>query len=242
MPGQAGDLPQVFSHLVRQHLIIDADDTLWENNIYFERAFQEFAEFLDHSTLNAEEVRGVLDEIELANQQTHGYGAENFGRNLLQCYQHLVEREISGADLERVMFFARRILDHPIELIEGVQETLRYLSGRHDLLLFTKGHPEEQKLKIDRSGLGPCFRHAAIVKEKDAASYAGLLQQCELDLKRTWMVGNSPKSDINPALELGLNAVYIPHDRTWSLERQPIRPGPGRLLILEKFSELRQYF
>jgi putative hydrolase of the HAD superfamily len=227
---------------VRQHLIIDADDTLWENNVYFERAFQEFVEFLDHSTLSAEEVRGVLDEIELANQETHGYGAENFGRNLLQCYQRLAEREISGADLERVRSFARRILEHPIELIEGVQETLRYLSGRHDVLLFTKGHPDEQKLKIDRSGLGPLFRHTAIVKEKDAASYSALVQQCALDPERTWVVGNSPKSDINPALEVGLNAIFIPHDRTWSLEKQPIRQGPGRLLILDKFSELRDHF
>ena len=227
---------------VRQHLIVDADDTLWENNVYFERALAEFVEFLDHSTLNADQIRAVLDEIELANRQTHGYGAENFARNLRQCYERLVERAISGADLERVMSLAHRILEQPVELIEGVAETLRYLHPRHDLLLFTKGHSEEQKLKIDRSGLAPYFRHTAIVKEKDVASYRGLVERCGLEPRRTWMIGNSPRSDINPALELGLNAVYIPHPRIWSLEAEEIRHGPGRLLVLQKFSALRSYF
>ncbi len=226
----------------RQHLIVDADDTLWENNVYFERAFAEFVGFLDHSRLAAEEVRAVLDEIELANRHTHGYGAENFGRNLQQCYQHLAEREISEADLEQVMGLARRILEQPLEPMPGVQETLPYLAARHDLLLFTKGHPEEQKLKIDRSGLGPHFRHTAIVKEKDLTSYRGLIEQCGLEPARTWMIGNSPRSDINPARELGINAVYIPHPQTWSLETEEIRHGQGRLLVLGSFSELRKHF
>ena len=227
---------------MRQHLIVDADDTLWENNVYFERAFQEFVEFLDHSRLTPVEVRAVLDEIELVNRQVHGYGAENFGRNMRQCYRRLAEREIAEVDLERVMGFARRILEQPVELLPGVEGTLQQLSARHDLLLFTKGHPEEQKLKIERSGLGPCFRHTAVVKEKDVASYRGLVQQCGLEPARTWMIGNSPRSDINTALELGLNAVYIPHPRTWSLETEEIRHGPGRLLVLQSFSELCKYF
>jgi putative hydrolase of the HAD superfamily len=124
----------------------------------------------------------------------------------------------------------------------GVQETLPYLAARHDLLLFTKGHPEEQKLKIDRSGLGPHFRHTAIVKEKDLTSYRGLIEQCGLEPARTWMIGNSPRSDINPARELGINAVYIPHPQTWSLETEEIRNGQGRLLVLGSFSELRKHF
>lgn len=227
---------------MKQHLIIDADDTLWENNVYFERVFEEFVEFLGHSTLTPVEIKAVLDEIELANRSTHGYGVENFARNLAQCYQHLAEREISAEDLERVMSLARRILDQPVELIEGVEETLRYLFGRHDVLLFTKGHPQEQRLKIERSGLAPYFCHAAIVKEKDTESYRQLLQRCGLDAGRTWVIGNSPRSDVNPALELGLNAVYIPHPRTWSLENEQLAAGPGRLIVLEKFSDLRNWF
>ena len=228
--------------LAPQHLIFDADDTLWENNVYFERAFDEFVEFLGHSTLAPAEVRNVLDEIELVNRETHGYGALNFGRNMRQCYERLAEREISQSDLDRVMSFAERILEQPLELIDGVRETIEELAARHELILFTKGHPEEQKFKIDVSGLAPYFRHTAIVKEKDPASFRGLVGECGLALERAWMIGNSPRSDINPALEIGLGAVYIPHPRTWSLEAGEVTAASPRLLVLEQFPDLRNHF
>jgi putative hydrolase of the HAD superfamily len=228
---------------MRQHLIIDADDTLWENNIYFEAAFDSFVAFLEHSHLSGREIRGILDEIELANAKVHGYGSLNFARNLEQCYQRLAEREIRPGDLETVRSFALRILEQPLQLLPGVEETLQTLASRHDLTLFTKGHPEEQKLKIDRSGLGVWFGRTAIVKEKDCAAYRRLNDELRSDPARTWMIGNSPKSDINPALEAGLNAVFVPHARTWSLERCELRePGPGRLLILERFPDLLGVF
>jgi putative hydrolase of the HAD superfamily len=227
---------------VRQNLLIDADDTLWENNVYFERAFDEFVAFLDHSALNPLEIRAILDEIELVNIKTHGYGAQNFARNLCQCYERLVERDIDRNDLDRIMSLAVGIMSQPIEMIDGVPETLEYLSARHDLTLFTKGHPEEQKLKVDRSGLGIYFGHTAIVKEKDAPTYAQLVRERKLDPACTWMIGNSPKSDINPALDAGLNAVFVPHERTWHLERTELRSGPGRLLLAESFTHLTTWF
>jgi putative hydrolase of the HAD superfamily len=226
----------------RQNLIVDADDTLWENNIYFERAFDDFCDFLAHSALSPSQVRTVLDEIEIVNSKVHGYGTANFARNLAECYQKLAERDVSEDDLPRVMSFTEQILRHPIEIIAGVEETLEYLSERHDLTLFTKGDPEEQKLKLDRSGLAIYFGHTAIVKEKDVATYGLLIRERRLDPANTWMIGNSPKSDINPALEAGIHAVFVPHDRTWTLERAELREGPGRLLQVERFAELKQYF
>ncbi len=226
----------------RQQLIVDADDTLWENNIYFERAFDDFCEFLAHSHMPPTEVRAVLDEIEIVNSKVHGYGTANFARNLTECYHKLVEREVGPEDLARIMRFTEQILDHPIEVIEGVEETLEYLASRHDLTLFTKGDPEEQKLKLDRSGLAPYFGHTAIVKEKDAGSYAALIRERNLDHGRTWMIGNSPKSDINPALEVGIGAVFVPHAHTWVLEHQEVREVEGRLLTLSRFAELREHF
>lgn len=227
----------------RQSLIVDADDTLWENNIYFERAFDAFVDYLSHSTMNPRQVRDVLDEIEAANAKVHGYGSKNFGRNLQQVYQHLCEREIAADDLPKVMSFAERILEQEIEIIDGVPETLEYLASRHDLTLYTKGHPDEQKMKVDRSGLGIYFGHTAIVKEKDAAAYRALVAERDLNPATTWMIGNSPKSDINPALEAGLNAVFVPHAHTWALEKQDIRHvGPGQLLEIESFARLRDHF
>ena len=226
----------------RQNLLVDADDTLWENNIYFERAFDNFCDFLAHSALSPIQVRAVLDEIEIVNSKVHGYGTANFARNLAECYHKLVERNVSPDDLPRIMSFTEQILHHPIEIIAGVEETLEYLSERHSLTLFTKGDPEEQKLKVDRSGLAIYFGHTAIVKEKNTASYAALIRERQFDPAHTWMIGNSPKSDINPALEAGIHAVFVPHERTWTLERDELREGLGRLLRVERFAELQQYF
>jgi len=228
--------------MTSQYLIFDADDTLWENNIYFERAFEDFAEFLAHSSLQPAQVRAVLDEIETANNRIHGYGTLNFARNLRETYLRLAEREVREDDMKTVIGFAERILEAPMEVIDAVPETLEYLASRHDLTLFTKGHPEEQRLKIDRSGLGRFFGHTAIVKEKDAAAYRALASERGLQPGVTWMIGNSPKSDINPAIEAGLNAVFVPHAHTWVLEKQDLRPGAGRLLVLESFDGLRDWF
>jgi putative hydrolase of the HAD superfamily len=224
-------------------LIFDADDTLWENNIYFEHAFDDFVEFLAHSSLTPPQVREVLNEIELVNSKIHGYGSLNFGRNLQQAYQHLAEREIRPDDLEHVMSLAERILRQPVELIEGVEATLAELRQRHHLALFTKGHPEEQRLKVDRSGLGPYFSYTAIVKEKDSTAYLRLIEEKGFNAATSWMIGNSPKSDINPALEAGLGAVLVPHARTWVLEHQELRtPAGARFLEVERFADLPKHF
>lgn len=228
----------------RQHLIFDADDTLWENNVHFERAIEDFMDYLAHSSLSRDEVRAVLDEIEIANFRVHGYGSAAFSRNLRTTYERLAERDINEDDLRHVMALGERILSQPIELIDGVEETLQRLVEVHDLTLMTKGQAEEQQLKIDRSGIGSYFRHAEIVPEKDAASYRFLAESIGLDPDRTWMIGNSPKSDINPALAAGLNAVFIPHHATWRLEHQEIDPSPGsgRLLQVARITELADYF
>lgn len=226
----------------RQFLILDADDTLWENNIYFETAFDQFCDYLGHSSLSPAEIRSVLDEIERVNAKIHGYGCRNFARNLGECLRRLAERDIGDTDLEAVREFAHAILEKPIELIEGVEETVAELSGRHDLTVFTKGDPEEQRLKIERSGLARYFEHTAIAKEKDKASYDRLVADRGLPFERTWMIGNSPKSDINPALAAGLKAVYVPHPRTWSLEHEQLPDSHPRLLVIQQIRELTAYF
>jgi putative hydrolase of the HAD superfamily len=226
----------------RQFLIFDADDTLWENNIYFEEAFDHFYDYLSHSSMSPAEVRGVLDEIEMANARIHGYGSKNYARNLAECYRHLAERHIAEADLKAVQEFAHQILEKPIELIDGVQETVAQLAERHSLTIFTKGDLDEQRLKIDRSGLGGYFEHAAIVKEKNQAAYENLAQQRQFNPSQTWMIGNSPKSDINPALAAGLNAVFVPHARTWSLEHAEVPESHPRLIRVDRIRELLEHF
>jgi putative hydrolase of the HAD superfamily len=226
----------------RQHLVFDADDTLWENNVYFEEAFDQFCQFLAHSSMTPQQIRSVLDEIEIVNAKLHGYGSRNFGRNLAACFEHLVERDISPRDVDVVKQFAYEILEHPVELIEGVEETVAHLAERHELTIFTKGDPEEQKLKIDRSGLARYFQHAEVVKEKDEIAYRELANARGFDPGKTWMIGNSPKSDINPALAAGLSAVFVPHERTWTLELQAVPDEHPRLLRVTGIRELLRHF
>jgi putative hydrolase of the HAD superfamily len=226
----------------RQSLIFDADDTLWENNIYFEEAFDRFYEYLNHSSMTPDQVRSALDEIEMVNARINGYGAKNFGINLQACLKHLAEKQVGEEDLRAVEEFASEILTKPMELIEGVEETVAKLSERHTLTIFTKGDKDEQQIKVDRSGIGKYFRHAEIVKEKNREAYLKLAEDQGFDHQHTWMIGNSPKSDINPALAAGLNAVYVPHARTWSLEKEDVPESHPRLLRVGKISELVEYF
>ena len=229
---------------IQQTLIFDGDDTLWENNVHFERAIADFIAWLDHGTLSAAEVRAVLDEIEHANIGVHGYGSAAFGHSLRECAARLREQDLDDAELTTVLGFAGRILSQPMELISGVEATLAELSSRHDLALLTKGQDEEQRLKIERSGLASRFSQRFVVPEKDVVVYRTVLAELGSDPGTTWMIGNAPKSDINPALAAGLNAVFIPHDQTWVLEHQDLDPIPDgqRRLTIERFADLTRHF
>ncbi len=228
----------------RQTLIFDGDDTLWENNVYFERAINDFIAYLGHSTLSSVEVRAYLDEIQRANIAGHGYGAPMFGRSLRECYEHLHHRNLDETELATVMGFAERILSHPMELIAGVEETLALLAARHEVALLTKGHDQEQRLKIERSGLAGYFDRTFIVPEKDTAVYRTVVVELGSRPETTWMIGNAPRSDINPALAAGLNAVFLPHDLTWRLEHDEIASAgaSGTLLVLDRFANLQHHF
>jgi putative hydrolase of the HAD superfamily len=224
---------------MRLNLIMDADDTLWENNIYFEQAIHAFVTFLDHSRLSREEVRAVLDEVE----RLMGYGSVNFTKSLVETYRRLAEKDLYEEDIEQVRRFGEQIRSQPLQLLEGVRETLDYLSPRHDLFLLTKGDREEQKLKVERSGIEEYFKQVVIVAEKDVNTYHRVVSELQIDPQRAWMVGNSPRSDINPALDAGLNAIYIPHPHTWHLEHEEVQyVEEGRLLTLSTFADLRTSF
>jgi putative hydrolase of the HAD superfamily len=238
-PGQAS--AAMDTHTIR-HLFIDADDTLWENNIYFERAFARFAEFLDHSSLTAVEVRARLDEIENVNRRIYGYGAIQFGRNLRECFEQLAERPYSEKDLDEVMSLAGAIMREPIRLLDGVERTLAQLSLKYHLAMFTKGDVEEQSAKVESSGLRRFFDDVAIVSEKNEESFRQLLASRQAAAGSSCMIGNSPASDINPALAIGMKAVFIPHDHNWHLENEDILEEKGRFLHLDCFGDLLLHF
>ena len=227
-----------------QTLLIDADDTLWENNIYFERAIARFISFLNHHEFSAEQVREVLNDVERECIVKHGYGLHSFAHALVDTFERLSINPVTPELHSQITSFAHSIADHPIELLPDVSQTLQYLSARHRLILMTKGAVPEQSGKIERSQLKHYFAGTEIVAEKDSAAYQTLVNKHKLAPNSTWMIGNSPKSDINPALAVGLNAVFVPHGDTWILEHEEVNPAspPQRLLIVGRFAELREHF
>jgi putative hydrolase of the HAD superfamily len=233
-----------------QTLLIDADDTLWENNVYFERAIAAFISTLDHHKYSPAEVRAALNEVERETILTHGYGLPSFTRSLLLCFERLSPALMTEEKTERILGFARSIAEQEIELLPGVAETLAELSTRHRLILMTKGNHAEQADKLTRSGLASYFSAVEIVAEKDPATYREVILRHEsaphpgCAPQNYWMIGNSPKSDINPALAAGLNAVFLFHKGTWVLEHATLDAAPeGRQLIeLDCFAKLSGIF
>jgi putative hydrolase of the HAD superfamily len=227
-----------------QTLLIDADDTLWENNIYFERAIAAFIGFLDHKEYSPAEVRQALNVVERETILTHGYGLSSFTQSLVDCFERLSPVPPTEEKRERIRGFAHAIAEQEIELLPGVAETLSDLAGRHHLILMTKGNHAEQVDKLARSGLEPHFAAVEIVAEKDPATYREVIARHELTPHTSWMIGNSPKSDINPALAAGLHAVFLFHKDTWVLEHAALNAAPTgqNLLELDAFAKLREIF
>ena len=227
-----------------QTLLIDADDTLWENNIYFERAIASFISFLNHHEFSPEQVREVLNDVERECIVTHGYGLHSFAHALVKTFERLSVRPVTTELQDQIRSFTHNISDRAMELLPDVPQTLEYLGGRHRLILMTKGAVAEQTGKIERSGLKKYFAATEIVAEKDLAAYEVLVEKHKLARESSWMIGNSPRSVINPALAAGLHAVFVPHGNTWILEHDEVSSAspPQRLLIVGRFAELREHF
>jgi putative hydrolase of the HAD superfamily len=227
-----------------QTLLIDADDTLWENNIYFERAIAAFISYLNHHAYTPAEVRQALNAVERETILAHGYGLTSFTRSLVTCFQRLSPEPVTDEKAQRILGFARSIAEQEIEHLPGVADTLADLASRHRLILMTKGDQAEQADKLARSGLAPHFSAVEIVAEKDPATYRAVIARHELAPHTSWMIGNSPKSDINPALAAGLHAVFLFHKDTWVLEHAEVDAAPSgqHLLELDSFAKLNTIF
>ncbi len=227
-----------------QMLMIDADDTLWENNIYFERAIDRFVELVAHPELTPAEVRVAFDQFEATRVKTHGYGVDAFHTSLLAGFEHLTGAACNEEQARHVAACAVHVRGSDMVLLPGVRQTLLQLAANHTLLLVTKGDHTEQTGKLLRSGLASHFTHVEVLREKHTAAYQDLVTRHNLDPGRTWMIGNSPRSDINPALAAGLHAVYLPHPSTWVLEQEPVAfPSSGQTLLrLTGFADLLQHF
>ena len=227
-----------------QTLLIDADDTLWENNVYFERAIAAFISYLNHHEYSPAQVRQTLNAVERETILAHGYGLPSFRRSLIACFERLSPSPLDDEKRRQIVGFANSIAEQEIELLPMVEETLRDLVQRHRLILMTKGDHAEQADKVRRSGLASHFSAVEIVAEKDPEAYRAVVERHQIPSGTAWMIGNSPKSDINPALAAGLNAIFLYHKDTWILEHAALAdPPPAQYLFeVESFAKLLDIF
>ena len=199
-------------------IAFDADDTLWHNEPIFHATEAQFAAMLA-AYHPAEWVRDRLFATEMKNLGHFGYGIKGFILSMIETAIELTEARVTGAEVQKIIDWGHEMLHHPVELLDGVRETVESLAGRYKLMLLTKGDLFDQESKLARSGLGEFFDAVEIVSTKNAATYAAIMRRHAVEPRRFVMIGNSLRSDVLPALEAGAHAVHIPYELTWAHER-----------------------
>ncbi|MGH9474828.1 MAG: HAD family hydrolase [Terriglobales bacterium] len=228
-----------------QVLFLDADDTLWENNIYFERAIERFYSLLGPAGADRAAARAEIDRQERRAIAEAGYGLVTFQRALERTLQALAPQLWNASAAQAVAGLVAAIARKPIEFLPDALEVVRALASRHRLLLLTKGDFAEQTRKVALAGIASLLEGVHVLAEKNPAAFRERLQAVAAPPPSCWMIGNSPRSDINPALAAGMNAILIPHPHTWALELETVSGvcAPGcRCLTLARLKDLLEYF
>lgn len=221
-------------------IAIDADDTLWDNQSYYDRAGDFFADTLkEYGT--ADRLQDRLFETEIANMPLLGYGAKSVCISMMESAMEISGGKVSVAQLGDILKAAKSLLEIPATPLPGVRETLEKLkdSGRYRLVLFTKGDLLDQQNKIMRSGLAEFFDRTVIVSDKDRDEYLDLCDSEDIVPEQLMMIGNSFKSDIRPVVELGGSGIHIPFHTMWKHEEAEEFDSPD-IVRLEKFGDVPQ--
>jgi len=198
-------------------IAFDADDTLWHNEPFYQESKEKLKSLLS-SSLDPDLVAETLDRIEIRNIEFFGYGIKSFVLSMIEASIQLTDGQIKGSEIEKIIGFAKEMLQFNLQLFDGVEAVLAEMSSTYKLMLITKGDQFEQERKIARSGLGAYFKYIEIVGEKSPTSYLRLLEKYGFSPEGFLMIGNSLKSDILPVLDIGGQAIYIPYHSTWAHE------------------------
>ncbi len=199
----------------------DADDTLWRSEDYFHAAQDEFEDIVGRYVDLADlRMRERLYAVEKGNIAVFGYGVKGMALSMVEAAVDITDGRIAARDLHRIVQIAKDMLRHPVELLPGVREAVEAVAAAHPVVLITKGDLFHQEAKVRDSGLADLFRRIEIVSEKDARTYARLLDEFEVPAERFVMIGNSLRSDIAPVLQLGGWGVHVPYHLTWEHENE----------------------
>lgn len=223
-------------------VLLDIDDTLWENNIFFLRSLDWFCTAARRHGHTHKAAQNILNQVETLNIMRIGYGYDSYEASLLQAIRKLMarsgEREEHAKLKAEALRWGKFLRTHPIEWLPTVAETLPELCKRFPTIVVTKGHFGDQMSKVDRCGMKHLFHGVEVVPHKYPANYRGVLQKYGLSAESTVMVGNSPKSDINMPKRAGLRTIYVPHPQTWHVEMEPIMPEAPLTIEVGRFAEV----
>jgi putative hydrolase of the HAD superfamily len=215
----------------------DADDTLWENEQFFRLTEKTFTELLaDHG--DSHHVSARLLEAERRNLKTYGFGIKGFTLSMIETALEVTDGTVPQAVIGKILALGRAMVEHPIETLPHVHETLEHLAGKYHIILITKGDLFDQERKLAQSGLGDYFDAVEIVSDKKRHTYERIFTRHAHGPHQAMMIGNSLKSDVIPALEAGSYAVHVPHDLTWALEHAETPVGHPRFHALQSLKLL----
>ncbi|MDR1879788.1 MAG: HAD family hydrolase [Tannerellaceae bacterium] len=196
----------------------DADDTLWVNEAYFVETERKWRRLLAPYT-GEEAASAELYRTEMQNMPLYGYGVKAYVLSLVETAVRITEGNVAAEVIGQILSLGKEQLSRPVELLEGVEETLGALAGRYRLILVTKGDLLDQEQKLHRSGLERFFHHVEIMSDKTEKAYAGLLHRIGIRPEAFLMIGNSIRSDILPPLSLGSYAIHVPSLAVWEHEK-----------------------
>ncbi len=199
-------------------IAFDADDTLWDNEIFFQETEKKFFELLEEYLPQHSVARELL-QTEANNISLYGYGIKSFILSMIETAIRVSDRTIDVRVIEKIIAYGRELLDKPIQKLEGVDEVLSSLKPSYRLVVATKGDLLDQERKLKKSGLEHYFHHTEIMSEKGEADFRKLIRHLDVHPSEFMMVGNSLKSDILPVLAIGGHAVHVPYHVTWSHEK-----------------------
>ncbi len=192
----------------------DADDTLWVNETYFRETEERFAELLEsYETKN--KVDQELFKMEMKNLEIYGYGVKGFVLSMIESALDLSNNRVTQQTIAEILELGKRMLSHPVELLDGVEEVLDKLTDKYRLIVLTKGDLLDQERKLEKSGISKYFHHVEVLSDKKESNYSNLLEHLEINVNEFLMIGNSLKSDVVPIVNIGAKAIHVPFHTTW---------------------------
>ncbi len=221
----------------------DADDTLWVNETYFRETEDKFADLLqEFETKN--KIDNELFAKEMENLRLYGYGVKGFMLSMLETAIELSSGQVNTQTLSKIIAMGKHMIDQPVEILDGVQETLQYLAPKYRLIVMTKGDLLDQERKLQKSGLSKYFQHVEVLSDKKEKNYSDLLAHLEIDVDEFVMIGNSLKSDVLPLLNIGAKAIHIPFHTTWAHEEVSEKEidKDHQYLKIERLTQLKSIF